>query len=54
MNIIKKYKMKMKEEPWYLKNQQYLESFSIINGTIPPEKVIGLKKIWVGNPKFVV
>lgn len=38
---------------FYENNKNYLESFSIICSTFHPERVEGLKKIWVYNKLFV-
>ena len=34
MKVAIQYKENMKKKPWFLKNKDYLESFSIVNPTM--------------------
>jgi hypothetical protein len=45
---------KMKNLTFYRKYKEYLESFSLIFRQMSEEKVEGIKKIWVGEIKYVL
>ena len=47
------FKERMMNEPFYLKNKQFLESYSILSAFVNEERTKGVKKMWVGDPKFI-
>jgi hypothetical protein len=53
VEIMAKYLEFMKSQEWYIKNRQYLESFSILCKMMPPERVQGIRALWMGNPQYV-
>jgi hypothetical protein len=50
---MKSYETGIRNQPWYLKHQDYLESFSIISIMLSDKRAKGLKKAWIGNQKCV-
>lgn len=53
LQILRNYQAAMMSLPFYLKHQKFLESFSVVSKLTGAQKIIGLKKFWVGNPKII-
>lgn len=53
LGVIQSYFKMMKNQPWYLKHKDYLESFSMVCKLMHDERKKGLKKIWLGDPKMI-
>lgn len=54
LKLIENYVSFIYSQHFYAKNQQHLESFTMICPSFPPERVRGLRKIWGYNNSFVV
>lgn len=53
LKVMRDYLNNMRTEPFYVKNKEYLESFSIRSSFFGPEREQGLKNIWLLDVKFI-
>jgi hypothetical protein len=55
MNLedMRRFAGRMEALPFYQRNKGYLESFSVIYSLMSEEKVEGLRRIWVGDAKYM-
>lgn len=53
LEIMRQFYSRMKQLPYYRMNKEYLESFPAIHKLMSAEKIGGLRRLWVGEQKFM-
>ena len=49
LRVMSRYEKMIKSQPWYVSNQDKLESFSMVCTLMPEDRIKGIKKFWQGN-----
>lgn len=53
LETIRQFYSKMGQLPYYRMNREYLESFPVIHKLMSADKIAGLRRLWVGDQKYM-